>query len=122
MEKTLSIWIDDSCQKRIPLDNDINKKKALKIYKHLKEHGDPLNSVNPESVAKNEIGGILEPAKSIGGKGFMDMVIEDVQGLLKEEEDDEADLMQMAPVTVNESDSEDSSTDENCEVNNYKNS
>ena len=34
MEKALSIWIDDSCQKKIPLDGNIIKQKALKIYKH----------------------------------------------------------------------------------------
>ncbi|KAG8236236.1 hypothetical protein J437_LFUL010989 [Ladona fulva] len=50
MENALSIWIDDSCQKRIPLDGNIIKQKALQIYKHLKEHGE--SSVNPDFVAK----------------------------------------------------------------------
>ena len=49
MEKVLSIWIDDSRQKRIPLDGNIIKQKAPKIYKHLKEHGE--SSVNPDFVA-----------------------------------------------------------------------
>ncbi|XP_066255898.1 tigger transposable element-derived protein 1-like [Euwallacea similis] len=49
MEKALSIWIDDNCQKRIPSDGNIIKQKALKIYKHLKEHGE--SSVNPDFLA-----------------------------------------------------------------------
>ncbi|GLV46516.1 hypothetical protein CBL_20845 [Carabus blaptoides fortunei] len=40
MEKALSIWINDCCQKKIPLDGSIIKQKALKIYKHLKENGE----------------------------------------------------------------------------------
>ncbi|GIY90143.1 hypothetical protein CDAR_581441 [Caerostris darwini] len=79
-----------------------------------------LRRVKLES-SENENGGILELAKSIGGKGFMDMVIEDdVQDLLREEEVHEADLMDVAPEVVNQVDSEDNSPDENCEVNNYK--
>ncbi|XP_017891414.1 tigger transposable element-derived protein 1-like [Ceratina calcarata] len=71
----------------------------------------------PES-SENEIGGILELAKSIGGEGFVDMTIEDVQDLLVEGEVDEADLMEMASEAVNQIDSEDTSTDEDCAVNN----
>nr|XP_031850389.1 tigger transposable element-derived protein 1-like [Nomia melanderi] len=52
MEKALSIWINDSCQKRIPLDGNIIKQTALKIYKYLKEHGE--SSVNPDFVASKE--------------------------------------------------------------------
>ncbi|KAG8222767.1 hypothetical protein J437_LFUL007829 [Ladona fulva] len=77
------------------------------------------SSVEIESVresSENEIGGILELAKSIGGEGFVDMAIEDVQDLLVEEEVNEADLMEMASEAVNQIDSEDISTDEDCGV------
>nr|XP_033328818.1 tigger transposable element-derived protein 1-like [Megalopta genalis] len=79
------------------------------------------SSVEIENVrdsSENEIGGILELSKSIGGEGFVDIAIEDVQDLLVEEEVDEADLIEMAPEAVNQIDSEDTSTDEDCAVNN----
>ncbi|GLV40948.1 hypothetical protein CBL_08522 [Carabus blaptoides fortunei] len=49
MEKALSLWIDDCCQKKIPLDGSIIKQKTLKIYKHLKENGE--SSVSSDFVA-----------------------------------------------------------------------
>ena len=51
MEKALNIWIDDCCQKRIPLGGNLIKQKALKIYNHLKENGE--SSVNPNFLASN---------------------------------------------------------------------
>lgn len=39
MEKALYVWIEDCEQKKVPLDGNILKHKALKIYKHLKETG-----------------------------------------------------------------------------------
>jgi hypothetical protein len=35
-EKTLMIWIEANTLKRIPLDGNIIKQKAVKIYEHLK--------------------------------------------------------------------------------------
>lgn len=49
MEKALNIWIDDCSQKRIPLDGNIIKQKALKIYKLLQENGE--SSTSPDFVA-----------------------------------------------------------------------
>ncbi|KAI4486394.1 hypothetical protein M0802_012285 [Mischocyttarus mexicanus] len=59
-------------------------------------------------------GGILKLAKSIGSEGFLDMAIEDFQDLLVEEEVDKADLMEIVSEAVNQIDSEDTSTDEDC--------
>lgn len=36
MEKALYIWIEDCAQKKVPLDGNILKQKALKIFQHLK--------------------------------------------------------------------------------------
>lgn len=49
MEKALSIWIDDCSKNQIPLDTNIIKQKALKIYNYLKENGE--SAVNPDFVA-----------------------------------------------------------------------
>nr|XP_012147629.1 PREDICTED: tigger transposable element-derived protein 1-like [Megachile rotundata] len=74
MEKALSIWIDDSCQKRIPLDGNIIKQKALKIYKHLKEHGE--SSVNPDFVARESASADHEAARTYPEK---------IQNIIKEQ-------------------------------------
>ncbi|KAI4477435.1 hypothetical protein M0804_012821 [Polistes exclamans] len=63
------------------------------------------SSVEIENVfesSEHEIGSILELAKSIGGEGFVDMTIEDVQDLLVEAEVDEANLMEMASKATND--------------------
>ncbi|KAK2575999.1 hypothetical protein KPH14_007358 [Odynerus spinipes] len=49
MEKILSIWIDESTKQQIPLDGNIIKQKALKIYNCLKKNGE--SPVEPEFVA-----------------------------------------------------------------------
>lgn len=46
MEKALNIWVEDNCQKRIPLSKQIIKEKALKIYENLKKSGEPSVSAN----------------------------------------------------------------------------
>lgn len=61
---------------------------------------------------------VAEFAKSIGRESFVNMAIDDFQGLLVEKEVDEADLMEMASEAVNQIDPEDTSTDEDCAVNN----
>jgi len=45
MEKALSIWIEDVGQKKVPLDMNMIKVKALRIYEHLKEEsgGEGIN-------------------------------------------------------------------------------
>ena len=37
MEKALMIWIEDNTQKRMPLDGNVIRYKAVKIFNHLKE-------------------------------------------------------------------------------------
>ncbi|CAK9822349.1 Tigger transposable element-derived protein 1 [Anthophora retusa] len=49
MEKDLVNWIDECSKKRIPLDTNVIKHKALQIYKDLKENGE--FSINPDFVA-----------------------------------------------------------------------
>ncbi|XP_078043080.1 putative CENPB DNA-binding domain-containing protein 1 isoform X1 [Augochlora pura] len=44
MEKTLSIWINDSCQKRIPLDGNVIKQNHLKFTNILKNVVDALST------------------------------------------------------------------------------
>lgn len=64
---------------------------------------------------EKEIGAILECARLVGGEGFVDMAIEDIQDLLVEQEIGEADLVEMASEPqINEIDS---SSDEYNEVN-----
>ncbi|XP_015186585.1 PREDICTED: uncharacterized protein LOC107071792 [Polistes dominula] len=198
MEKILRDWIDDCCQKSIPLDGNIIRQKALKVYKHLKEHGESFvipdfvaskgwfekfkkrfavhsikiqgksDSVDheatktyPENIQKiveeedqvfnadettlwwkkmpnrtfiskessgeienvhessqNEIDNIFELAESIENDDLVNMAVENVQCLLSEDEVDVANLMKMASEDVNQIDPEDSSTDEDCSVNN----
>ncbi|GFT48688.1 hypothetical protein NPIL_87111 [Nephila pilipes] len=52
MEKTLSNWIHDRCERRNPLDVSIIKQKSNKIYKPHKELGE--SSVNPDFVASKD--------------------------------------------------------------------
>lgn len=49
MEKLLSIWIDESTKQQTPLDGNVIKQKALKIYDYLKKNGE--SAVDPEFVA-----------------------------------------------------------------------
>lgn len=49
MEKILSIWIEESTRQQIPLDGNMIKQKALKIYNYLKKSGE--SAVEPEFVA-----------------------------------------------------------------------
>ena len=39
MEQSLTVWIEDMTQKRLPFDGNIIKQKALKIFNYLKETG-----------------------------------------------------------------------------------
>ncbi|XP_053969286.1 tigger transposable element-derived protein 1-like [Anastrepha ludens] len=39
MEQSLTVWIEDMTQKRLPLDGNIIQQKALKIFNYLKETG-----------------------------------------------------------------------------------
>ncbi|XP_067138393.1 tigger transposable element-derived protein 1-like [Centruroides vittatus] len=79
----------------------------------------------PESVqsfkiidpAENRIEAILKLAKSLGGEGFDDMNLEDIEELM-EEEIDETNLVEMVS-TLDQINSEDDSTDENPEDHNF---
>ena len=61
---------------------------------------------------------ILELAISIGGEGFADMAIADVEDLLVDDEVGEADLVEMAS-EVNLIDSDENSTDKDFEIHNF---
>lgn len=69
-------------------------------------------------TTENENSAILEVAKSIGGEGFVAMATEYIQGLLMEEEVDEADLMEMTSLYANQINFEDARSDEDCAVKN----
>jgi len=57
--------------------------------------GDSLNE-----PAENRMDAIVDLAKSLGGEGFDDMTVEDIQELLVEEETDAATLVEMVQGTI----------------------
>jgi len=54
MEQSLTVWIEDMTKKRLPLDGNVIKQKALKIFNYLKEIGQSsTNEDNHQFVASN---------------------------------------------------------------------
>lgn len=77
-----------------------------------------VQSRNMIELSENGISEIVEIAKSVRGEGFDDMTIEDIQELLIEKDIDKMDPVEMA-LGINQIDSEDDSTDENSELQNF---
>lgn len=54
MEQSLMVWIEDMTKKRLPLDGNVIKHKALKIFNYLKETGQSsIDEDNHQFVASN---------------------------------------------------------------------
>lgn len=49
MENVLMIWFEDCIKKRIPVNGNAIRKKAIKIYNHLKQIGDPSTEQQSQS-------------------------------------------------------------------------
>lgn len=95
MERALSIWIDDSYEKKIPLSQRIIQEKALRIYGLLERNGEPSSSI--DFVASNGWFDKFKKRFSIHSLKFKGEAAsaddgaattypEEIQGFIKEEE------------------------------------
>uniref|UniRef100_A0A1A9VE80 DDE-1 domain-containing protein n=1 Tax=Glossina austeni TaxID=7395 RepID=A0A1A9VE80_GLOAU len=54
MEQSLTVWTEDMMKKRLPLDGNVVKQKALKIFNYLKETGQPSTDEDNHQLVATE--------------------------------------------------------------------